>query len=131
MEFPSSRTGTRTLAFVIKLDGDFDLSDYDRLRDAFAIPSSANLVAIDLRTTSYVDSSVLKCLVELRRRTIDRGAQFVLVGLMPSVKRILEICHFDELFDIRENFGELSPSAFGTDDVRMLTLISRIGDTDS
>lgn len=131
MEFPSSRTGTRTLAFVIKLDGDFDLFDYDRLRDAFAIPSSANLVAIDLRTTSYVDSSVLKCLVELRRRTIDRGAQFVLVGLMPSVKRILEICHFDELFDIRENFGELSPSAFGTDDVRMLTLISRIGDTDS
>lgn len=88
-------------------------------------------MVVDLRGTGYVDSSVLKCLVELRRRTLDRGAQLLLVGLNPSVKRILELCHFRELFDIRENFGELSGSAFGTDDVRMLTLVSRIGDIDS
>lgn len=132
MEFPvSGSAGTRTLAFVIKLEGEFDFSDYDRLREAFSIPSSANVVAVDLRSTSYVDSSVLKCLVELRRRTLDRGARLLLAGLTPSVKRIFDVCHFRELFEIRENFGELSRSAFGTDDVRMLTVVSRIADIDS
>ncbi len=127
MEMPAlGSAGTSTLTFVLKLEGEFDLSDCDRLRDAFSIPSSASLVVVDLRSTTYIDSSVLKCFFELRSRTNDRGARLVLVGLSSGVKRILEVCHFDTIFDIRDGFGELSHSvAFETPDVRMLTLVSR------
>jgi anti-anti-sigma factor len=114
------------MAFVVRLHGEFDLSDCDRLRDAFSIPTTAKLVVVDFQKASYIDSSVLLCLFELRQKTADRGAELALVGVTSTVRRIFEICRFDELFDIQESLSALMRArSFDGADVRMLTLVSR------
>jgi HptB-dependent secretion and biofilm anti anti-sigma factor len=127
----SASPGAGSLTFVIELQGEFDLSDCDRLRDAFSTVASANLIVIDLQKTTYVDSSALKCLFDLRRDTQRRGARLVLVGLTPLVKRILEICRFDQLFDIGDSFRDVCGShPLEASDVRTLTLVSRTAPTE-
>jgi anti-sigma B factor antagonist len=103
-----------------------------RLRDAFSIPTTAELVVIDFQNVSYIDSSVLKCLFEFRQNTTDRGAKLALVGLRPSVKRIFDICYFDRLFDIQPSFADVRRlQSFDGANVRMLTLVSRASPEDS
>lgn len=120
----SARSGS--LVFVIKFEGEFDLSDSERLRDAFAVPTTAQFVAVDLQGVSYVDSSVLKCLFSLRQRTAQRGIQLALLNPSCGVKRILEICRFDRLFDVRETLVDLTREpALDPAQIRTLTLMSR------
>lgn len=114
-----------SLVFVIKLEGEFDLADRHRLSDAFSLPRSASVVVVDFKRVSYIDSSVIDALLELRRRTLEREANLVLVGLDPKVKRIIEVCKLDDVFDIRPAFADL---AGGLDqasvEIRTLTLVS-------
>ena len=111
---------------VIKLEGEFDLSDCDRLGDAFSVFTPAELVVVDFHRVSYVDSSVLTCLFGLREKTLERGIRLALVGATGSVAHVFEICRFDRLFEIRATLGDVSGApAFDGADVRTLTLVSR------
>ena len=112
---------------VIKLEGEFDLSDCNRLRDAFSISTAAQLVVVDFRNATYIDSSVLRCLFELRQRTSERGLRLALAGVSGSVKHVLDICRCDRLFDIRASLNDLIDSpAFDGAEIRTLTLVSRV-----
>lgn len=114
-----------SLVFVIKLEGEFDLADCDRLRDAFGIPTTAGVVVLDLEKTSYIDSSVLQCLVELRQRTLERNATLFLSNLGPGVKRIFEICQLDRIFELEPALGERGiEQVFAGMEIRRLTLLS-------
>ncbi|MGB8909632.1 MAG: STAS domain-containing protein [Candidatus Cybelea sp.] len=109
--------------FLIQLEGEFDLAERERLIDAFAIAQSAPVVAVNLQKTTYIDSTVLQCLVALNVATQKREAKLVLVGLRGAVLRLFQITGLHELFDIR---GTLSDVA-GLDgaQARRLTIESR------
>jgi anti-anti-sigma regulatory factor len=69
---------------------------------------------------------VLDTLLELRQRTLEREASLVLVGLDPRVKRIIEVCKLEDVFDIAPAFTDLaSRFDFTSAEVRTLTLVSR------
>ena len=121
----ASTAGGASLVFVIALDGEFDLTDCKRLQEAFKIPTVAGRVIVDLRRTSYIDSSILKCLVELRQRTLERHAQLVLVNLQAGVRRLFDVCEFDKLFDISQGSVGSVLTGSAPHDVRMLTIESR------
>lgn len=125
MELASNASGQRavTSIFVIQLDGEFDLAERDRIADAFAVAHSSPIVVVNLTKTLYIDSSVLGCLVELRKATQERGADLFLVGLRPGVLRIFEITGLDELFEIRSTLGDIPESHNST--IRRLTIESR------
>ncbi len=114
---------------IIKLEGEFDLSDGDRLRDAFFAFTQAACVVVDFHRVTYVDSSVLRCLFALRQKTLERGTALALVGVTGAVAHVFEICCFDRLFEIRETIGDVSgASAFDGAEIRTLTLVSRVAE---
>lgn len=94
-------------AFVIQLQGEFDLAERDRIRDAFAAPNNSAIVVVNMRKTTYIDASVLSCLLELRKATLVRGASLYLVGLCSTVLRLLEITALGALFDVRNRLRDV------------------------
>lgn len=92
---------------VIQLEGEFDLSERDRLLDGFATAETASLVIIDLEKTSYIDSVVLECLLALHAAIAKRDGRMVLLGVRGTVLRLLEVTSLDGLFEIRNRMSDI------------------------
>ncbi len=93
--------------FLIQLEGEFDLAERERLIDAFAIAQSAPVVVVNLRTTTYIDSTVLQCLFALQVATHKREAKLILVGLHGAVLRLFQITGLCNVFDIRDTLSDV------------------------
>lgn len=114
-------------AFVICLEGEFDIAERARLLDAFAVATSSAAVVIDFEPTRYVDSTVLECLVALQRALTERGGRLLLVELSPEIRRIFDVCGLDRLFSIRGSLREVMDDLDADGDgarVRRLTLVA-------
>ncbi|MGB6644495.1 MAG: STAS domain-containing protein [Candidatus Cybelea sp.] len=109
--------------FVVRLEGEFDLADRHRLKDAFEVAQSAPVVVVDLAKATYIDSTVLACLVGLHRTTQKRKASLFLVGLRPTVLRLFEITALREIFDIRASLSDVPD--VGIAEMRRLTIEGR------
>ena len=110
-------------AFIIRLEGEFDVAERQRLKDAFAIATGAPLVIVDLERTDYIDSSVLECLVGLHASTKQRGAELVLVALNSQVRRLFEVTELQKLFTICGSVAEVTDLSRA--EVRRLTVEAR------
>jgi anti-sigma B factor antagonist len=109
--------------FIIRLEGEFDIADADRLTDAFAVANSAPLVIVDLEKTDYIDSTVLECLIVLHRATQGRRAELVLVAMNSQVRRLFEVTELHKLFAIHDSMKEVADVSHG--EVRRLTIEAR------
>ncbi|MGC1381903.1 MAG: STAS domain-containing protein [Candidatus Baltobacteraceae bacterium] len=118
----TTQPGSRP-AFVIRLRGEFDIWERDRLRDAFAVAASAPLVIVDFEKVTYMDSTALSCLIELREATAMRSGELFLVNLAPFCRRIIEICGLDRVFDIRGSLSSV-PGITSVPRAPELTLVS-------
>ena len=109
--------------FLIQLEGEFDLAERERLVDAFAIGQSAPVTIIDLHKTTFIDSTVLRCLIALNEATQKRDAKLIVVGLQGAVLRLFQITGLVQVFDIRDTLNDVA----GLDGVpaRRLTIESR------
>lgn len=86
----------------IRIDGRFDFSSHQAFRDAYE-HGDQNISAylIDLRDTTYLDSSALGMLLLLRDYAGGDNARVTLAHCNDDVRRILTISNFEQLFDIR------------------------------
>lgn len=85
----------------VVMQGEFDVSDVDRLTKLFLPAQLADVVVVDMNETTYIDSSVLVCLIRLKKQLLERGAgNIYLIGVRPSVRRLFELCNLEGLFDI-------------------------------
>ena len=91
---------------TICVDGRFDFSAHQAFRDACSQgdPERTRYV-IDLSRTDYVDSSALGMLLLLRQRTGGGRDRVQLRGFGPEVRKIFEISHFDQLFEMEAGSG--------------------------
>ncbi len=120
---PERPAAERPAAFIIRLEGEFDVAERQRLTDAFAIAISAPLVIVDLEGTDYIDSSVLECLITLHKATHQRGAELVLVGMNSQVRRLFEVTELQKLFSICASVAEATD--VGRAEVGRLTIEAR------
>jgi anti-anti-sigma factor len=76
----------------------------DRFRQAIQrlLMGPPGRLVLDLRQTSFIDSSGLGALVATRRLADEQHIELVLWGLRPQVRRIFEMVHALELFRIVE-----------------------------
>jgi anti-sigma B factor antagonist len=109
--------------FIIRLEGEFDIADGDRLTDAFSVANSAPLVIVDLEKTDYIDSTVLERLIVLHQTTHGREAKLVLVGMQSGVRRLFEVTELHKLFAIHDSMKEVADVSHG--EVRRLTIEGR------
>lgn len=81
---------------VVAVEGEIDISNVVRLRDAIlALPNAALGLVLDLQATAYIDSSAIRLLYELRDRLSRRGQVLCVLDREGSnVRRVLELTGF-------------------------------------
>jgi len=85
----------------IKIDGRFDFSIHQDFRAAYEnAGDSISNYEIDMRTTSYLDSSALGMLLLLRDYAGGDNSNVSIVNTSPDVKKILTISNFEQLFKV-------------------------------
>ena len=94
-----------TGVFVVTLFGEVDLLRQDELRDlVLAFRRSEDVsVRVELGSVSFMDSTALGVLSQLRNIALERGGEIVLVDPTPSCLKILRIVGFDTVFAIERS----------------------------
>jgi anti-sigma B factor antagonist len=91
-------------AAVLVVVGSLVFGTADRFRQSIQrlLAGAPSRMILDLRQTSFIDSSGLGALVATRRIAEEARIDLVLWGLRPQVRRIFEMVHALDLFRIVE-----------------------------
>jgi anti-anti-sigma factor len=86
----------------IALSGDLDLAGVPALRDAVArvVDTSVRQIVIDCAALSFIDSSGLGCLVEIRNQAGADGRSLELTRVPPAAARTITIGGLAEVLGI-------------------------------
>lgn len=95
---PTTRANAPVTAHSIELVGDYDLSRKAELESLFDSLSADGPATIDLTRVDYVDSTFRHVLATLHFRLGGYGV--TLIGASDSIRRLLGIVRFDQLFHI-------------------------------
>ncbi|MEZ5444260.1 MAG: STAS domain-containing protein [Gammaproteobacteria bacterium] len=97
----STRLSDDGSAMTIRVAGRFDFNVHRDLRQAYegAGQRYSNYV-IDLANTSYMDSSALGMLLQLRAYAGNSAQSVKIVNASPSLLQILKVANFDKLMTI-------------------------------
>ncbi len=89
-------------AVHVVLSGDLDLSTLDQLKEALdgRLDGGADLVVLDLRELTFLDSSGLRLILGLQAGVDEGGGRLVLVKGPRRVHRVLELTRADEELEI-------------------------------
>ena len=86
---------------TIYVEGRFDFGAHQEFRDAYErIDSSPRRYVVDLKNTTYLDSSALGMLLLLREKLMAVRKEAEITGAKGAVKQVLDIANFARLFRI-------------------------------
>ncbi len=86
---------------TIAIKGRFDFGSHQMFRDAYErFYKVPDLYVVDLKETTYMDSSALGMLLLLRDHAGGEAAEVQVINSNSDVRKILAISNFDKLFDI-------------------------------
>ena len=85
---------------VLCVQGQIVTGETEVLRTAFQSLPATRRVVLDLAKVNIVDAHGLGVLLDLRQRTLSRGARFELMNVSEPLRRIFEITRLDSVFDI-------------------------------
>lgn len=85
----------------VTLSGEFDISTASTLRHALYDDAPASEVIGDLSDVTFMDSSGLRALLEVRAKLEADGRHLVLEGIPDQVRRLFEVAGITDLFEIR------------------------------
>ena len=93
---------------LVRVAGEVDLHTSPQLRTLLlqVLEQEPELLILDLSAVSYMDSSGVGTMVELKRLAERQGGQVVLAGLQPRVRGVFEITQLDKFFAIVDNVDE-------------------------
>jgi anti-anti-sigma factor len=84
---------------VLVLEGELDLAAAPRLQARVAETDSGRALVLDFARVSFIDSAVLKELLQARAELAERDVRLVLAGVAPPVRRLLDLTRTSELFE--------------------------------
>jgi anti-anti-sigma factor len=102
-------------AACFKLAGEWDFTRRDELQAILRPAESLDRVLLDFSEATFIDASVLRCLMSLRRRMLQRNrlSHIRITAASRVVHRLLEICELQELFGLRSpTVGAATSSRF-------------------
>lgn len=102
-----SEQGTTT---TIAVRGEWDLGERPATREAIrtALERDPECVVLDLSGLSFIDSSGLHVVTELRKRSAQQNVRLVIIPGPRAVHRLFEICHLTQAlsFASRRDAGQ-------------------------
>ena len=98
IESEVSLDGTK---LTIAIKGRFDFGSHQLFRDAYErFYKVPQVYIVDLKETTYMDSSALGMLLLLRDHAGGDNSEVRVINSSSDVRKILAISNFDKLFDI-------------------------------
>ena len=98
IESEVSLDGTK---LTIAIKGRFDFGSHQAFRDAYErFYKVPQVYIVDLKETTYMDSSALGMLLLLRDHAGGDNSEVQVINSSSDVRKILAISNFDKLFDI-------------------------------
>ncbi|WP_460134904.1 STAS domain-containing protein [Pseudomonas sp. S1_E04] len=87
---------------TISINGRFDFGSHQAFRQSYeSFYKVPETYVVDLKETTYMDSSALGMLLLLRDYASSDGAEVRVINSTSDVQKILAISNFNQLFDIR------------------------------
>ena len=86
---------------TIRIQGRFDFSSHQEFRDSYENNENVKEYLIDMKETTYLDSSALGMLLLLRDFAGGDHANVSSANCNSDVKKILTISNFEQLFAIK------------------------------
>jgi anti-anti-sigma factor len=85
---------------VMEIGGRFDFNLHHQFRRAYhGLPATTRFV-VDLRNTTYMDSSAMGMLLLLREYAGKENAKIRLINCSPEIKKVLAVSNMDKLFPL-------------------------------
>jgi anti-sigma B factor antagonist len=85
----------------VTLSGEFDISTASSLRHSLYDDAPSDEVIGDLSEVTFMDSSGLRALLEVRAKLEADGRRLVLENIPDQVRRLFEVAGITDLFEIR------------------------------
>ncbi len=88
---------------LVKLDGRFTFEDFANFKARTKLLLEGNKLSeldVNMSKVTYMDSNALSMLLVLKETTDVKGIKTKLVSPSPSVRTILEMVQFDQIFQI-------------------------------
>ena len=90
-------------AIVVDVVGDIDLYNSPEVRKTLLMAlreKRSPRVVVNLTAVKYIDSSGVASLVEGLKVSRDLGSRFVLYGLSPAAREVLELSRLIKVFEV-------------------------------
>ena len=103
MQISARKAGGTT---IFDLSGDIDFATSPEIRRSVLYEireSRASCVLVNLSQVRYIDSSGVASLVEGLKASRDLGSRFVLFGLSPFAREVLQLSRLLKVFEVYEN----------------------------
>lgn len=91
---------------IFDVSGDIDLANSPEVRKALLRELKENRtpkVVMNLSKVRYIDSSGVASLVEGLKASRDAGSRFILFGLSPSAREVLQLSRLLKIFEVYDN----------------------------
>lgn len=85
---------------VIQITGDFIFSLQKEFRNAYENLNSKKTIIIDLRETTYMDSSALGMILILNDKVSRSGSTIKVINCKEAIKRIFLMTNLDKIIEI-------------------------------
>ena len=103
MQISTRQSGTSTIVDVV---GDIDLYNSPEIRKVLLETirdKRVPRVVINLKEVRYIDSSGVASLVEGLKISRNVNSRFILYGLSPAAREVLELSRLIKVFEVYEN----------------------------
>jgi len=91
---------------IFDIVGDIDLANSPQIRKAVLHEireERAAKVVMNLTKVRYIDSSGVASLVEGLKASRDAGSRFILFGLSPAAREVLQLSRLLKIFEVYDN----------------------------
>ena len=103
MQISARRKGQAT---IFEVSGDIDFANSREVRESVLQEIQdrrTGRVVVDLSQVRYIDSSGVASLVEGLKASRDRGSRFILIGLSPAAREVLQLSRLIKVFEIYDS----------------------------
>lgn len=89
----------------ISLSGDVDIYSVGEFREVVEkrISNGTPEIILDFSELSYMDSTGIGVLIELRKQTIETGQKLIILNPRQNIKKIMALTGIDNILEIIEN----------------------------
>jgi anti-sigma B factor antagonist len=103
VQISARRVDTTTIFDIV---GDIDLANSPQIRKAVLHEireERTPKVVMNLTKVRYIDSSGVASLVEGLKASRDAGSRFILFGLSPAAREVLQLSRLLKIFEVYDN----------------------------